>query len=107
VTPSALYLNNDLTLTLTGLRKADTGAYLDATAVVAYEITEEDSGDAVASGSFSYVALSSGNFQAVVQKTALTTLVAGRRYVVTATAAQDGYDGTWAITLPARSRGRT
>lgn len=106
MTPSAIYLNNDLTLTLTGLRKADTGAYLDGTATVAYTITEEDTGDTITSGSFSYVALSSGNYRATIQKTALTSLVAGRRYAITATAAQDGYDGTWTLTLPARQRGR-
>ena len=107
MTPSALYVDNDLTLTLTGVRKADTGEYLDGTAAVAYAIAEESTGDPVTSGDFDYVALSSGNFRANVQAADLSTLVLGTRYAITVTASQDGYDGTWTLTLPARSRGRT
>lgn len=106
MTPSALYIGNDLTLSLTGLRKADTGAYLDGTATVAYTITEVETGDVITSGPMTYVLLSSGGFTAHVQSSALAAIVAGRRYLIEATASQDGYDGTFNLTLPARDRGR-
>jgi hypothetical protein len=69
-------------------------------------MTDAATGDAVLSGSLDYVAASSGDYRAKVESTSLTGLVGGRRYRITATASQDGYDGTWNLTLPARDRGR-
>lgn len=107
MTPSALFIDNDLTLTLSGVRKADTGDYLDGDATVTYAIVDEATGDPITDGDFTYVALSSGNFRANVQSADLAGLVAGSRYTIAVTAAQDGYDGRWTLTLPARQRGRS
>lgn len=102
---SNLYLDNDLDLLLTGVQKADTLAYFDGTATVTFSI-DSTAGVNVTSGSLAYVALSSGDFRAKVEKAALTSLVAGGRYRILATAIQDGYDGEWTLTLTARVRGR-
>lgn len=99
---NVLWIGNDLTVVVTGLRKADTGAYMNA-ATVAYEIARSD-GSVVGSGSLGYLAGSDGDYRGPIESTVTALVKNGNSYVLTVTASQDGYDASWSKEMPGAYR---
>lgn len=90
-----LHLGNDRAVTLTGLRNAATGAYLNAATVTAQLYDEADAavGDPV---TLAYTAASSGDYAGVIESGVIDAgFAVGDVYRLAVTAAQGGVDGEW------------
>lgn len=100
-----LHAGNDARVTLTGLRSAATGSYLNAATVTAQLYDEADAavGDPVAIG---YVAASSGNYAGVVESSVIDAgFDVGDFYRVEVTAVEGSVDAQFNVTGTVGRRG--
>lgn len=101
--PEPIYIGCDHNVTLTGMRDAATGAYLN-TGTATWTL-KDASGTQISTGSLSYVAASNGNYLGVIESTdqgsGLTELAT---YYVYIAFTQGNYDDERRLTCEARYR---
>lgn len=97
-------VGSDFDLTLTGVRDAATGDYLNNGTAPYTLYDSSDQAVSGGTGSLSYVAASDGNYRGVVESTQVT-LLAGRRYYALVPFVESGYNQTFRIDITARDPG--
>ena len=104
-----LYLNEDMNVTwdAASVTVAGTTTYLNS-ATVTYSITDA-AGTAVSggTGTLSYVAASSGDYEGTIESSVLTSsnFTEGRTYLIDITLSQSGYNGFRRLVCRAAYRG--
>lgn len=98
------FISNDNLVTITGLRRADAGAYLnDATVTFTVTDTEDAAVSGVATITMSYVSGSNGNYRGTLPDEA--SLVEGTNYIIKITTdGGAGLKGYWEQVFTAQRR---